>query len=275
MKLLPVTQGPPVPAFVVAAALMDAIGAEDFAARVLRALGDLFPASHCTVFALRSSGRVQAVSSASAIGEVATITAVEYMRQGFDRKDSNMVWLSRRKPGKTTQLWIGHQLAEDVPDEHYRRVCYGDPGIRERLSLLAVFADGYRVSVSLYRNLAYPDYESRDIERMAQHAPLIATAVMRHVQVTRRSPADHPPQARLMAQLSGRERQIITHMLDGLTTEEAAQEMGVAVTTALTYRYRAFQHLGVRSHRELLALIGASAPRAAALRVGAVRPRKI
>lgn len=274
MKLLPVRQGPPVPAIAVAAGLMDAIGADDFAARMLRALGEIFPASHCTVFALRSSGRVQAVSSASAIGEVATLTAVEYMRLGFDRKDSNMAWLSRRKPTKATQMWIGHQQAEDVADEHYRRVCYGDPGIRERLSLLAVFADGYRVSVSLYRNLAYPDYVSQDIERMALHATLIATAVMRHVQVTRRSPADHPPQARLMAQLSGRERQIITHVLEGLTTKDAALEMGISETTALTYRYRAFQHLGVRSHRELLALVGAGTSRAAITRAATIKSRK-
>lgn len=274
MKLLPVVQDTPAPAFAVAAALMDAIGADDFAARVLGALGGMFPASHCTVFALRSSGRVQAVSSASAIGEVATLTAVQYMRLGFDRKDSNMLWLSRRKPGKATQLWIGLQQAEDVADEHYRRVCYGDPGIRERLSLLAVFADGYRVSVSLYRNLAYPEFLPQDIERLALHAPLIATAVMRHVLVTRRSPADHAPQARLMAQLSGRERQIVTHVLEGLTTKEAAREMGVSDTTALTYRYRAFQHLGVRNHRELMALVGAGVPRRPSARADALKPRK-
>jgi DNA-binding CsgD family transcriptional regulator len=37
--------------------------------------------------------------------------------------------------------------------------------------------------------------------------------------------------------------------------------MGVSETTALTYRYRAFQHLGVRNHRELMALLGASLPK--------------
>ncbi len=129
------------------------------------------------------------------------------------------------------------------------------------MSLLAVFPDGYRVAVSLHRNFSYPDYGSKDFERMSQHASLIAAAVMRHVQVTRRAPADQPLQVQLMTKLSGRERQLITHVLDGLTTKEAAREMGVSETTALTYRYRAFQHLGVRNHRELMVLLGASVPR--------------
>lgn len=261
MKLLPLPPRPLPPGQALSIALMNAIGAENFAAGVLDALSTTLPASHCTVFALRSSGRVEAVSSASAIGEVATLTAIEYMRLGFDKQDSNMIWLSRRKPAKARQLWIGHQFAEEVADAHYRRVCYDEPGIRERMSLLAVFPDGYRVAVSLHRNFSYPDYGPKDFERMSQHASLIAAAVMRHVQVTRRAPADQPLQVQLLTKLSGRERQLITHVLDGLTTKEAALEMGVSETTALTYRYRAFQHLGVRNHRELMALLGASLPK--------------
>jgi DNA-binding CsgD family transcriptional regulator len=223
----------------------------------------VLPASHCTVFALRSSGRVEAVSSASAFGEVATLTAIEYMRLGFDQQDSNMVWLAKRKPARAIKLWIGHQLAEEVANEQYRRVCYGEPGIRERLSLLAVFPDGYRVAVNLYRNFSYPDFAPRDFEWMGRQAALVGAAVMRHVELMRRPLADHPLQGQLMTSLSGRERQLVSHVLAGLTTKEAAREMGVSTTTALTYRYRAFQHLGIRSHRELMVLLGASgSPRA-------------
>lgn len=123
MKLLPLPPRPLPSGQALSIALMNAIGAENFAAGVLDALGTTLPASHCTVFALRSSGRVEAVSSASAIGEVATLTAIEYLRLGFDKQDSNMVWLSRRKPAKARQLWIGHQFAKEVADAHYRRVC--------------------------------------------------------------------------------------------------------------------------------------------------------
>lgn len=232
--------------------LVSAVGTADFAARMMAALEPVLPASHCTVFALRSSGRVESISTASAVGETATITAADYMRMGFDRQDSNMTWLVRRKPGQTRQFWIGHQLAEDVVDEEYRRLCYGETGIRERLSVLCIFPDGYRVAVSLYRNYSFEDFLPADISWLGAHAPLIGAVVMRHVQISPRSAADDAIQKQLMADLSGRERQIVSHMLAGLTTAEAAREMGVSSTTAMTYRLRAFQHLGVRNHRELL-----------------------
>ncbi|MBL0420747.1 helix-turn-helix transcriptional regulator [Ramlibacter sp. AW1] len=243
-----------------AAELVEALGAPDFAARLLRALQPRLPASHCTVFALRASGRAEAVASASTIGEVATLTAIEYMRLGFDQQDSNMIWLARRKPGRRLQLWIGHQLAEEVAQADYRRVCYGEPGVRERLSLLAVFADGTRVATSFYRNHAYAAFAETDRTWLGEQAPLLLAAVRRHMQLARATPAQHPLQQALMTRLSARERQLISHVLDGKTTKEAAREMGVSTTTALTYRYRAFQHLGVRSARELMALVGQAGP---------------
>jgi DNA-binding CsgD family transcriptional regulator len=240
----------------VAVALMDAIAAADFAAQLLEAVRKHLPASHCTVFALRSNARVEAISTASGVGEVATLTAVDYLRLGFDRQDTNMLWLARRKPAVRRQFWLSHQLAEDVADEAYRRVCYGDTGIRERLSLLSVFPDGYRVAVSFYRNHSYPDYVQADFDWASGQAAVIATALMRHVQLTGAGQLAEGVHAHRMASLPARERQLLAHILAGMTTRLAAQEMGISLTTALTYRYRAFQRLGIRSYRELIGLAG-------------------
>lgn len=263
MKLLKLDRPRPPAAVRLAAELMDAIGAQDFAARLLAAIEPQLPASHCTVFALRSSGRVEAISSASAVGEVATLTAIEYIRLGFDQQDPNVVWLARRKPGPAVQLWISHQFAEEVADEAYRRLCYGETGIRERLSLLIVFPDGSRVALSFYRNHSYPDYQATDTEWLGEQAALLVSAVKRHMELARAPQADGPLRQTLMTSLSARERQLISHLLAGCTTKEAAREMGVSTTTALTYRYRAFHRLGVRSGRELLALLGGSGGAAA------------
>lgn len=234
---------------------IEAIGSANFAMQMLESVEAALPSSHCTVFGLRNTGRMEAVSSASAIGEVARLTAVEYMRMGFDRQDSNTIWLSRRKPARQRQFWLGHQFAKDVIDDTYRRLCYEQPGIRERLSLLAVLPDGYRVSLIFYRNHAYLDYSAQDIAWLARQGPLIAAAVVRHVRVFPQSLARQTLEHELIATLSGRERQIISHIVEGMTTKEAAREMGVSVTTAATYRYRAFRHLGVRSLGELFAAL--------------------
>lgn len=245
-----------------AMALVSAVGSPDFAARLMQALARELVSSHCTIFALGSNARVQAVSTASAIGEVAALTAIEYMRLGFDQQDSNMLWLVKRKPSPSLQLWIGHQFAQAVANERYRRVCYAEAGIRERLSVLAVFPDGYRVAVNLYRHFSHPDFQDSDAEWLSRQAHLVCSAVMRHVQVSRQAPTDPPLSSDQMASLSGRERQVISHVMAGMSMNEVAEELGISNSTALTYRYRAFQHLGIRTHRELLALMAASAPRA-------------
>ncbi|MGV0960163.1 MAG: response regulator transcription factor [Limnohabitans sp.] len=213
------------------------------------------PSSHCTVFGLRSNGRMESVASASAIGEVATLTAIDYIRLGFDRQDSNTQWLAKRRPSRTRQFWIGHQFAKDVNDEHYRRLCYEEPGIRERLSLLSVFPDGYRISLSFYRNHAYRDFTHEDIDWLAAQAPFMAAAVMQHVRVFPQSTVMQHQNNDLVSSLSGRERQVISLIIDGLTTHQAATEMGISTATAATYRYRAFRHLGVRTTNELYALL--------------------
>ncbi|HMS05073.1 MAG TPA: LuxR C-terminal-related transcriptional regulator [Burkholderiaceae bacterium] len=239
-----------------AVALMGAIGAPAFAERMLACVAAALPSSHCNVFGLRANGRTETVSTASALGEAAIMTADEYLRQGFDRKDSNTLWLIKRKPGRERQFWMGHQFAHEVADAHYRLLCYDSLGLRERLSLLAVFPDGYRVSVSLLRSHAYPDFGAADMAWLSAQAPLIAAAVMRHVELTPLARADQGLARDLLPGLPARERELLAHVLAGLSTREAAQAMGIALSTALTYRYRAFHRLGIRNQRELLGLRG-------------------
>lgn len=127
--------------------------------------------------------------------------------------------------------------------------------IRERLSILAVFPDGYRVAINLYRNYSYPDFGKQDSEWLTEHAHLLSVAVMRHMQVVRSPGFEESTGSDLIATLSGSERQVLSCVMAGMTTKEAATELGISYSTVLTYRYRAFQHLGIRTKRELLALV--------------------
>lgn len=249
---LDTTRNAPTGAF--AMALMRAIGAEDFAAQLMAALGMTLPTSHCTVFSLRGDGRVDAISAASSIGEVATLTTADYMRMGFDKKDVNMVWLSKRKVGGFIKLWIAHQMAEQVADEEYRLMCYGQVGIRERLSLLLLSPQGVRVAVNLYRNLSFENFSDDDFSWLKQNAALIGSAVERHMHLAKRERPAQQMSPDVVSRLSGRERQLFSLVMSGLTTKAAALSMGVSETTALTYRYRVFRRFGVRSLRELMAL---------------------
>jgi len=235
--------------------VMQGIGTPALAQWCLAAVQRLLPASHCTVFALEADGHVSAVSTASELGAVAAVTAVEYLSQGFDQLDSNMVWLRARKTPRQAQVWMTHQFAADVPDEIYRRICYGDTGIRERASVLLLRDDGRRIAISFYRNLMYPPFDASDFDTVAQCARILEEAVLAHVRVVRQAAAGDAIYQKVMSLLPHRERQVVSHILSGKTTREIADLLALSQNTVLTYRYRAFAKLGVRTQRELLATL--------------------
>ena len=235
--------------------LIEAIGGSSLSENIIYAISPALPVSHCSIFALRSNGHADTVSAASSIGESAAVTARSYIQLGFDLQDENLRWLARRKPTDSTQYWIAHHFADAVPNPEYRRICYGDVGIRERLSLLLLRPDSTRIALNLYRNHAQPDYCAQDIAWMAQNAALLGAAIFRHTELTPSQRAVDPAND-LVDGLPARERQLLAHLLAGRTTKEAAQAMKIATSTAITYKQRAFGRVGVRNARELLVILG-------------------
>jgi DNA-binding CsgD family transcriptional regulator len=238
--------------------MMGEIGTSDFARGLLDAMQSGLPCSHCTVLALEDIGTVSTVSAASQHGDVAEATAHLYIDREFYRRDANMRWLAAKKTPVREQVWILHQVADDIGDADYRRLCYVENGIRERLSLIYLLVDGRRMCVGFYRNLSLVPFAPTDLEFLGNVAPLIGAALKAHIRVTRRHLRGSLLHEKIFAKLSSRERQVISHVLSGRTTKEAAVLLGLSTTTVLTYRYRAFRSLGIRSHHDLLALLDRS-----------------
>ncbi|CAB3807084.1 hypothetical protein LMG28688_06472 [Paraburkholderia caffeinitolerans] len=228
------------------------IGTEELAQYILDAMQALVPVSHCTVFALQANGRVSALSTASAHGAVATITAVDYYSNRFDLLDSNMTWLSRKRSPARSQLWMSHQFAEDVSDLKYRDLCYTKPGIRERASILLLDCQGLRAAISLYRNLSFALFSERDFETITRCAPVLHEAVLAQVRKSSRRAVSDELHHRILTNLAHREKQVISYLLEGKTSRETAALLELSETTVLTYRYRAFAKLGIKSQRDLL-----------------------
>lgn len=254
---IPSTPGATLAASVVGDVLAG-IGTPRLAASYLAAMQRVMPVTFCTVFAMGASGRIETVSAASSYGSTAERTAERYVAQRFDLLDLNMVWLAARKRPRRAQLWMGHQLGDEVADPAYRAACYGDVGIRERASVLLLLPTGQRVAVSFYRSLAQAEFDAADFAAIEAHATLLADATTAHgrsAMAARETVA--PALASRLLALSLREREVIGHLVAGRTAKEAARELGVALTTVRTHQYRAFRRLGIRSQRELLRGVGA------------------
>lgn len=260
-RIRPRADSPPL--MTLAVQMLAGVGRPQFAKALMAALQPLLPASHCTVFSLDAAGEVTSVSQASAYGDVATITAARYIDEGFYRRDANVRWLATRKPAAASQCWWLHQQADEIADATYRQACFGDTGIRERLALLLLQPEGGRYIINLYRNHALPAFTVADREQLAHLAPLVEASLLAHLRLTagtlqdaHEGPGDAARHAQLLLPLSGREREVIAQVVAGLTTKQVAARLGLSVNTVLTYRYRAFRALGIRTQRELLARLG-------------------
>jgi DNA-binding CsgD family transcriptional regulator len=233
--------------------VLSGVGTPHLATSYLKAMQRVMPVTFCTVFAVSSTGRIEAVSAASSYGSTAERTTERYVEQRFDLLDPNMAWLAARKLPQRAQLWLGHQRAEEVADPAYRAACYGDVGIRERASVLLLLPTGQRVAVSFYRSLAQPAFDAGDFARIEAHATLLADATAAHgrsAMAVQESAA--PALASRLLTLSLREREVIGHLMAGKTAKDAARALGVELTTVRTHQYRAFRRLGIRSQKELL-----------------------
>ncbi|MDP9901241.1 helix-turn-helix transcriptional regulator [Variovorax ginsengisoli] len=233
--------------------VLEGVGTVHLAANCLGAMQRVLPATFCTVFAVGASGRLETVSAASSYGHAAERTAERYVDQRFDRLDPHMRWLSARTRPLRAQIWMGHHRGDELADAGYRAACYGDVGIRERLSVLQLLPTGQRAAVNFYRSLAQPEFDVTDFAQVEAHAWLLAGAATAHGRsaVVARAAAPTLQTPRLLA-LSLREREVIDHLLAGRTAKEAARLIGIETTTVRTHQYRAFRRLGIRTMKELL-----------------------
>lgn len=228
------------------------VGTARLAAHYLAALQELLPVTFCTVFAVGASGRIETVSAASSYGDTAERTAGRYVAERFDRVDPMLVWLAARKRPARAQLWLGHHRGDELADAAYRAACYTEVGIRERASVLVLSPSGQRAAISCYRSLAQPAFAAADFALLEAHAALLAEATAAHGRVVAAGAPVAAGLAGALLRLSPREREVLDRLAAGRTAKEAAQDLGVALSTVRTLQYRAFRRLGLRSVKDLL-----------------------
>ena len=126
----------------------------------------------------------------------------------------------------------------------YRRIFFDTPGLASKTTLLCA-GERLRLFVSLYQSESRPVSFDNDLARLAGRLAL------KHFEAVAASDLPAP-----LAVLSGRERAVCLGILSGLKAEAIAAQMGVAPSTAVTYRKRAYDKLGVTSRAGLFAICG-------------------
>ncbi|HMA12744.1 MAG TPA: helix-turn-helix transcriptional regulator [Steroidobacteraceae bacterium] len=147
----------------------------------------------------------------------------------------------------------------DIRSPGFRRCFFEEPGIAERLSVIQRGVESWRVmNVSRHESEGrFTDEEIRSLLGLACLALPMLPLNRRHM--TAAQPLSIAQLEQRFASrfdcLTPRERQVCARAAAGMSVEATANALGIARTSVLTYRQRAYQRLKVKSPVELRALI--------------------
>lgn len=150
--------------------------------------------------------------------------------------------------------------ARDIPNPDHREAIYKRHGVRERLSIAEPQADGGVLAVNLYHHEHQGAFADGELQNFEQLAVGLLASVRRHIELTGTSVPSRPDGAQLRAALQrrhpempARELDVCARLLQGLSYDGIAADLGLSVATVKTYRRRAFERMGLHFKSELFA----------------------
>ncbi|WP_221801550.1 helix-turn-helix transcriptional regulator [Oceanobacter mangrovi] len=174
--------------------------------------------------------------------------ALSYISEEHYRNDPNFESIKQCQPGQLMTLPLASYCQK--MGRRYRELFISGPGFVDKWSVICHSPDG-NYCINLYsRRGQYQDlFGEPGSERETGIARLIAMLVTKHYLLNNQLLNQGP-----LAPLSERERQVCEAMLAGKKAEAIGHELGVAASSIVTYRKRAYDKLGICSRAQLFAL---------------------
>jgi DNA-binding CsgD family transcriptional regulator len=238
--------------------VVDAVGSEMFAERAARAVQRLTHVDRLYLFDLSS--------------ELRSVRSFVQFHEPDKPPVEHRTYVRHYLPTDPIQRAIGLSLQasgmiqirvepRDILASGYRRLLE-HAGIRERVSFLRRIESGWQC-MTVARKARTGVFEEHDLVLLGSIARLLMPLIERN-----RALSGCIPQAsrdaiseiesrfcRLFPSLTTRERQTCARAAVGMTAGGAALDLGIALSSVLTYRKRAYQRLGVTSACELARLV--------------------
>ncbi len=257
--------------------MVSQLGDDGFACGMLQELAPVLPAASWSVYRTGRHCKPTLFMSAS---------------HGIPDTTQDCWWAYLSGPYRTDRTWgrtfdeaapiesptqLCHLTARDVDAEHRARV-YEAHGVAERVSVVEHESDGSVFAVNFYRHQHQRPFRDRQISDFESMAPVLLALTRKHIALDQRPgalPASSPAEtthlaaptrlshslpalrARLLrahAGLTERELDVCARLLQGMTQEGIACDLGLSLPTVKTYRNRAFSRLGIHFRNELFAL---------------------
>jgi DNA-binding CsgD family transcriptional regulator len=194
----------------------------------------------------------------------ASCTSDEVTRRTAERYVSGLgmhdpMRLSLESMGRDAPPATYYLHRDRIGHSDYREQCFVRTGTLERMSVLCQDETTW-YSINFYRSQHSRPFQANEMSAFSELAPLLSSLVLKHFAITGHSAltVSEPHGVRFARrlrdrspELSDRECEICSLILQGHTTESIALRLLLSANTVLTYRKRAYRKLNIGSQNEL------------------------
>ena len=234
-----------------------AIGRASFPQTLLGALRRIADVGHCMVFSFdgeRSSSCLLDAGNIPTGGDL----GVAYSGHFFLSDPNRDAILAGHDDAAPVLL---PTFARRMYSDSYRKMFFEDSDIVDKCAT-AIWVEGSCFYVNFYRITSQGQFRREEVRRLMAVAPAVSAAVARHFQQAGAAEGDPAERLKLLfanaapfAALTGREKEVCRRILSGFSSEAIASGLGIGLQSALTYRKRAYEKLGISSQNELFAIV--------------------
>ncbi|WP_157188243.1 helix-turn-helix transcriptional regulator [Nitratireductor pacificus] len=240
-------------------ALIGAIGRDGFIGQLLASSQTVAPIDFVSMFLYPSKERPVFLGTASGLGQRFANTAADHYQSHYYREDPNIGVMF--DGGGCDGTVFTYLTRDDIPTASYRTWCYDRAQIADRLSLVSRTEQGMPFSVSFYSGRPRGVLPETNRRALMGFLPYVRALSLRHLDLwsgTMDLATARTRIAQRFPALSPRETDVAAGVVAGLTAQETAEWLGIAATSVITHRKRAYERLGIANQRELIQVFYAS-----------------
>jgi len=231
------------------------VGRPVFASEALAALNHVLQVGSWSVYQLWGDRPpCMHLSASHGVADTTADCFRVYRDDGLYRRDRSFDLVRQQRAGDAVLL---RMHADEAPSAAHRDAIYVRHAMVERLSLAWTLADRSLLAVNLYHHVHQGRFGDAEVESFADAAAVLQAAVSRQIdwQGSRADPRTLLRQR--CPALTERELDVLERLLQAMTYDGIAADMGLAVGTVKTYRARAFERLGIHFKNQLFACVQA------------------
>jgi DNA-binding CsgD family transcriptional regulator len=241
------------------ARLVDSIGQPEFGQHITAFAKDVFTANQLTAFSFRKNVAPRPIGiHCSEHGREANTAARRYIVDHWQTDPSN--FFMNLQTTSRCGRYLVFMSADDALTDSFRKDCFAEAGVHFRMSLIQPFHDQF-VKLSFHRPYRAGPFRREDFAALGDVTNTLCSLLMRHQKLSKTASTGVVPaaiiEARLKlrcAELTPRELSVCALIVQGMSSDGIALELGISTNTVLTFRRRAYARLCISSQNELIHL---------------------